>query len=170
MEAMPTDPRPYLWMGNFLRQEGHAAQAVEVLQAGIEVMSNTHPDWRLIQEVGLAHADAGDEPAAIRNLEQVVEILASRGSLDLPPETATRLATLHEKSGQIAHAADLYAMLAEGSDSEGRFGYYNQAGRLLEHMGMRDEARRMLLRARELVPDDPEARERFQARLKALEG
>ena len=170
MEAMPADPRPYLWMGNFLRQEGHAEQAVEVLQAGIEVTSNTHPDWHLIQEIGLAHAEAGNEPTAIQKLEQVVEILASRGNLDLPPETATRLAALHEKSGQLARAADLYAMLAQGSDSEGRFGYHQEAARLLEQIGMREEARRMLLRARELAPDDPEARERLEAKLQALQG
>jgi tetratricopeptide (TPR) repeat protein len=169
MEAMPADPRPYLLMGNFLRQEGHPEQAIEVLNAGIEVMSNTHPDWRLIQEIGLAHAEAGDEGNAIERLEQVVEILASRGNLDLPPETATRLAALHEKKGQLARAADLYSMLARGGDIEGRFGYYSEAGRLLAEMGLGEEARRMLVRAEELAPEDEAVREQLKARLAALE-
>jgi tetratricopeptide (TPR) repeat protein len=170
MDAMPGDPRPYLLMGNFLRQEGHPEQAVEVLDAGIAVMGDAHPDWRLIQEMGLARAEAGDEPGAIEMLEQVVDILASLGNLDLPPETATRLAALHEKAGQLARAADLYSMLARGSDADGRFGYYSEAGRLLAAVGMEEEARRMLVRAAELAPEDEQVREQLRARLDALGG
>jgi len=168
LEATPQDPRPYLVMGNFLRQEGHAEQAVEVLQSGIEVMGETHPDWRLYQEMGLAYADAGNSTQAIEKLERVVDLLSARGNLDLPVETATLLASLQEKAGKLGRAADLYSALAQGSDRANHFRYYSEAGRLLAEMGLRDDARRMLTRASEIAPEDEQVRQRLKARLDEL--
>jgi tetratricopeptide (TPR) repeat protein len=171
LTAMPADPRPYILMGNFLRREGMAEEASEVLESGIEMMGEAHPEWRLVQELGLAQMDLGNDARAVEMLEHVIEVLVARQHLDLPPETAEPLARLHEKAGQPQRAADLYTMLAQGSDRQNRFRYYGEAGRLLKEIGMNGEALRMLQRARELSPDeDEEARADLERRIAELQG
>jgi tetratricopeptide (TPR) repeat protein len=170
IEAMPKDPRPYLVMGNFLRQQGHLEEATAVLESGLNMMvaCDVHPDWRIIQELGLTFADLENPQKAIEYLEQVVSILVARQHLDLPPQAATRLAELHEQSGNKARAADLYSMLAHGSDTENYFLYYKESGRLLAEIGVKVEARRALQRAIDLAPDDEQAKEALRLQLEAL--
>jgi len=171
IEAMPKDPRSYLIMGNFLRQQSHLEEATEVLKSGVNMMvaCDLHPDWRLIQELGLTFADLGNPQKAIEYLEEVVSMLVARQHLDLPPEAATRLAALHEQSGNKARAADLYSMLAHGSDTDNYFIYYKESGRLLAEIGVSAEARRALQRAIELAPDDEQVKETLRSQLEAIE-
>jgi tetratricopeptide (TPR) repeat protein len=163
LTASPEDPRPYLAMANFFRQEKLLEEAVDVLEAGIDALQGQPPDVRLWQELGLALADQGRDAEAINWLERMVELLSNQRVTDLPPEGATRLAELHERAGRSARALDLYAMLAHGSDLPRLYHYYEQAARLLQKMGMPDEARRNLVRALELAPEDPAVKARLQA-------
>jgi tetratricopeptide (TPR) repeat protein len=169
VEALPQDPRPYLAMGAFLRADGHAPEAIEVLEAGVKAMDQARPDWRMLQELGLAFADAGQEQKAVTTIEQAIEFLISQQYLDLPPEAAARLARLHEKAGNKGRAADLFVMLARGSDRPNHFLYHREAGRLLAELGIKDEARRMLQRATELAPEDEKVRLELKAQLEALD-
>jgi tetratricopeptide (TPR) repeat protein len=170
IESMPKDPRPYLLMGNFFRQEGHLDEAIEVLEAGLDMMvaSDVNPDWRLVQELGLTYSDQEKNEKAIEYLEQVVNMLVTRHHLDLPPETTVRLAQLHEKAGNKARAADLYSMLAHGSDRANYFRYYYESGRLLADIGETEDARRALMRANEVAPNDEKVREEIKALLTSI--
>jgi tetratricopeptide (TPR) repeat protein len=123
----------------------------------------------LIQELGLTFADLDNPQKAIEYLEEVVSILVARQHLDLPPQTATRLAELHEKSGNKARAADLYSMLAHGSDADNYFLYYKESGRLLAEIGVTAEARRALKHALELAPDDEQVKQELRAQIEATE-
>lgn len=152
IEALGEDPRPYLWLGRFLRHKGHAEEAVEVIESAIAVMDSARPDWRVLQELGLAQAEAGRDDAAIETLEEVLRVLASRRHLDFPPDTAVALARLHEKQGRLERAADLYRQLTQGSHREGHAVYYREGARVLEALGLEDEARRMRQRAEALEP------------------
>jgi tetratricopeptide (TPR) repeat protein len=169
IEALGDDPRPYLWLGRFLREKGHPAEAAEVIQSAIEVMDTAHPDWRVLQELGLAQADAGQDDEAIETLEQVVRVLTARHQLDFPPPTALTLAKLHEKQGGLERAADLYRLLSRGADREGLPLYHREAARVLAELGLVAEARRMLQRAGALVEGDPEALADIEQRLAALD-
>ncbi len=167
--AMDEDPRPYLALGAYLRTKGHPTEAVEVLEAAIPVMGDSRPDYRVLQELGLAQRDAGDEDGAIETLEGVVDMLLARFHRDLPPETAVPLAELHEKHGRLERAADLYRTLTQGSDREHHPHYYGEAARILVELGLVDEARRMLQRASALCEDDEEPHADFEARIAALD-
>jgi hypothetical protein len=57
------------------------------------------------------------------------------------------LAKLHEDDGNLARAADLFGTLAKGEDVLNHGLYHREAGRLLEELGLHDEARRMRERA-----------------------
>jgi hypothetical protein len=92
----------------------------------------------------------------------VVTQLTARQHLDLPPEGALRLAELHEKNGNQVRALDLYILLSAGSDVANHFAYHRQAARLMIETGHDADARRMLARALELAPDDPEIRAELQ--------
>lgn len=168
IEALGQDPRPYLWLGRFLRAHDHPAEAVEVIESALEVMDTAHPDWRVLQELGLAQADAGQDDEAMETLEQVLRILTSRRHLDFPPPTALRLARLCEAHGRLERAADLYRLLTRGTDRENLPTYYQEGARVLGDLGLHDEARRMLQRAGALTEDDPEAQEEIARRLAAL--
>ena len=171
LTALPDDPRPYLAMASFFRREKLMDEAVEVLEAGLEALSHAgrQPDVRLWQELGLTLADAGRDAQAIEWLERMVSLLVAQHHTDLPPEGAVRLAQLHERAGNAARALDLYSMLARGSDRPNLHVYYEQAARLLTTLELPEEARRMLVRARELAPEsDPEAHARVSAALEAL--
>ena len=168
LEAMPDDPRPYLAMGAFFRRMDLSQEAIDVLESAQKVMGEARPEWRIMQELGLAHADLGNDEEAMRLLEEVIEFLISRQHLDLPPEATMRLGQLHENNGNRPRAADLYSMLAEGSDKANHYVYHREAGRVLADLGLGSQARRMLQRAVELAPDDPAQREDLERLLSTL--
>ncbi len=169
VEALPDDPRPYLAMAGFFRREGMPAEAIEVLSSARGALdSEVQREFRLTLELGLAHADLGDEEQAIALLEEVVVYLTSRQHLDLPPECAVPLARMHEKRGNKARALDLYHLLSAGSDVTRHVEYYQQAARLLAELDRRQDARRMLQRAAELAKDDAEARAAIESKLEEL--
>lgn len=169
LTAAPEDPRPYLAMANFFRQEKLFDEAIEVLEAGLEALHGRSPDVRLWQELGLTYADQGNDAAAIKWLERVVEHLSSQKLRDMPPEGTARLAELHERAGRNTRALDLYSLLAHGSDVARLSHYHEQAARLLLASNLKQDARRMLVRALELAPDDAEVKARIQASLKLTE-
>ncbi|MEM7437670.1 MAG: tetratricopeptide repeat protein, partial [Myxococcota bacterium] len=154
--SMPSDYRPYLAMGSFLRGKGHADEALEVLKTAQELSKNAALDWGLLEELGLAHEAAGKTDEAVKFFEQVVEFFAQRQETDLPPATATTLAKLYEDAGKLDRAADLYRALSQGLDRENHGRYHFEAGRLLRAIGFEDEAHRMLTRAQALAADDDE--------------
>lgn len=169
LEAMPEDPRPYLAMARFFRGNELPGEAVEVLEAATAVMGEARPEWRVWEELGLAHADLGQDAAAIDALERVVDYLVSHGHLDLPPATGLTLAQLHERGDNTARALDLLHMLCEGRDRENLFAYHLEAARLMASLELPRDARRMLQRALELAPD-AELEQEVRRRLQELDG
>jgi tetratricopeptide (TPR) repeat protein len=170
LTALPDDPRPYLAMANFFRQEKLLEEAIEVLQAGLESREDRAPDVRLWQELGLTYADQGNDAEAVKWLERVIELLSSQRLTDMPAEGTARLAELHERAGRTTRALDLYSLLARGSDVAKLYYYHEQAARLLQSMNLPQDARRMLVRALELAPDDAETKARLHAALQSTEG
>jgi tetratricopeptide (TPR) repeat protein len=169
VEAVPDDYRPYLAMGAFLRDKGHAGEALEVLQSSLQLSKSSAVDWRLLEELGLASKDAGKPEEARSFLEQVIEFFTSRQVTDFPPSTATALAELHEAEGRLDRAADMYRALSQGSDRANHALYHLEAGRLLNLLGLDDESRRMLTRAEALLGDgDDELRDRVAALLQGV--
>jgi tetratricopeptide (TPR) repeat protein len=169
LSAMPEDPRPYLAMASFFRREQLNEEAIEVLQAGLEALEGRPADFRLWQELGLAHAELGHDAQATEWLERMVAHLASQNQTDLPPEGALRLAHLYESSGRDARALDLYSLLARGSDRTNLHQYHMEAARLMQKLGLSGDARRMLQRARELAPPDDGVRAKIAQALAELE-
>jgi tetratricopeptide (TPR) repeat protein len=168
VHALPEDYRPYLAMGAFLREKGHASEALEVLQTALALSQTSGTDWRLFEELGLASELAEKPDDAVKFLEQVVEFFANHQISDFPAGTATTLAKLYESEGRLDRAADMYRALSEGSDRERHGLYHYEAGRLLLSLGLDDEARRMLTRAEALGSEgDPELAERIAALLRA---
>jgi tetratricopeptide (TPR) repeat protein len=167
VHALPEDYRPYLAMGAFLREKGHASEALEVLQTSLTLSQTAGTDWRLFEELGLA-SDLAEKPDdAVRFLEQVVEFFADHQISDFPAGTATTLAKLYESEGRLERAADMYRALSAGSDRARHGLYHYEAGRLLLSLGLDDEARRMLTRAEALGSEaDPELAERIAALLR----
>ncbi|HMI90535.1 MAG TPA: hypothetical protein VK509_04185, partial [Polyangiales bacterium] len=51
IEALPDDPRAYLAMAAFFRREGLAAEAIEVLEAGIDALEGNQVPWRVTLEL-----------------------------------------------------------------------------------------------------------------------
>jgi tetratricopeptide (TPR) repeat protein len=166
IEAVPDDYRPYLAMGAFLRNKGHADEALAVLRTSLELSKSAATDWRLLEELGLAFDSAGKPKEAQSYLEQVIEFFTSRQVIDFPPETATTLARLYEAEGRIDRAADMYRALSQGGDRDNHALYHFEAGRLLRALGLDDEARRMLTRADALIGQgDSELRKKVAALL-----
>lgn len=166
VHALPDDYRPYLAMGAFLRDKGHGDEAVEVLLTSLELSRTTGTDWRLLEELGLAHELAKKPEEARRFLEQVIEFFRNHQINDYPPATATALARLYEADGRLDRAADMYRALSQGSDRERHAVYHYEAGRLLCALDLEDEAHRMLTRAKALVgEDDAELRAKIDALL-----
>lgn len=152
VEAMPNDYRPYLAMGAFLRDKGHGGEALEVLQSALDICTMTsHADWLLLQELGLAQEMEGHDEEAVRFLEQVLEFFTANQVTDYPVPTATSLARLYEKNGRLERAADLYRGLSQGSDTSQHARYHYETGRLLGQLGLQEESRRMLTRAKALA-------------------
>ncbi|UCH29643.1 MAG: tetratricopeptide repeat protein [Myxococcales bacterium] len=168
VHAVPDDYRPYLAMGAFLRDKGHAEEALEVLKNALQLSKSTAVDWRLLEELGLAHDQAGKAREAQSFLEQVIEFFTSRQVSDFPPSTATTLAKLYEAEGRIDRAADMFRALSQGSDRANHAVYHYEAGRLLSALDLGDEARRMLTRAEALLSDqDADLQKKIAALLQA---
>jgi len=158
IEAFESDYRPYFVMGVFLRSEELPEEAIEVLSTAAAVMDDMRPDWSVMQELGLAHRDAGNDEQAIHWLERVVSFMTDRKLTTFPTTTAVPLAELHEAAGNLERAADLYATLTKGRDVARHAHYHAEAGRLLAELGLTKEARRMLKRAVALAsPEDDDA-------------
>lgn len=153
LEALPDDPRPYLALARYLRRLELPKEALDVLGSALEALDADKPVLAIVIEQGLAHAEAGDDDAALEKLEKAVSMLTALRQTDFPPELAQKLAELHERRGNKARALDLFALLAEGSDVAHRVSYYRQMGRLLGELGHGAEARRALQRALELAPE-----------------
>lgn len=154
VHAIPEDYRPYLAMGAFLRSKGHADEALDVLRTALELSKNASVDWRLLEELGLAHEAVGKTDEAKSFLEQVIDFFTQRQVSDFPIPTATTLARLHEDDGKLDRAADLYRALSQGEDRDNHALYHYEAGRLLRDLGLGDEAHRMLTRAAALASDE----------------
>jgi tetratricopeptide (TPR) repeat protein len=168
VHALPEDYRPYLAMGSFLRGKGQGVEALDVLRTSLELGKKAGTDWRLLEELGLASELAGKPDEARSFLEQVVEFFTNHQVTDFPPATATTLAKLYEADGRLDRAADLYRALSQGSDKEQHALYHFETGRLLQALGLADEARRMLTRADALTTDaDAELADRVAALLQA---
>jgi tetratricopeptide (TPR) repeat protein len=170
IEAMPDDPRPFVNLGAYLRAKGHAAEAIDVLDAGIGLMDEDRPAPMALQELGLARRDAGRDDEAIETLERVIRIYVARASIDdFPPSTAVPLAELHEKNGNLARAADLWAALTRTKDEANLLKYHREAARVLGLLGERREARRFLARAGALAENDPRLADSIEMQLTDLD-
>lgn len=170
LEAMPDDPRPFLALGSYLRQKGHAAEAIDVIQIGVGLMDEDRPSPAALEELGLAQRDAGREDDAIETLERVIRLFVARAAVaDFPPGATTALAELLEKKGNLARAADLWSSLARGKDQAGHLRYHREAGRVLAKLSMLTEARRMLTRASALAEGQPEVVDAIEAEIAALD-
>lgn len=156
IDEMESDHRPYLAMGNFLRLSDTPKEAAEVLEVAAAVMSDMNPDWRVMQELGLAYRDAEEPARAIQWLENAIDFFTGKRHLDFPPQVALPLAELHEEHGKLERAADMYRALSQGSDRERHATYYRHAGRVLRALGLEEEAVRMLKRGAAIVTDDEE--------------
>lgn len=156
IEAFEDDPRPYHAMGAFLRLHECPAEAVDVLETASEIGDAEQPDWRILQELGLAYRDAGRHDEAIGTLEGVIDFMVARREMDYPPPTAEALGELHEKHGKMQRAADMWTALARGSNRAKHHDYHLNAARVLGELGLDDEADRMRKRAEALKPNNEE--------------
>jgi tetratricopeptide (TPR) repeat protein len=154
VHALPEDYRPYLAMGAFLRGKAHGQEALDVLQTALDLSKTAGTDWRLLEELGLASELVGKPEDARSFLNQVIEFFTQHQITDFPPTTATTLAKLYEADGRLDRAADLYRALSQGSDGDRHALYHYEAGRLLQALGLDEEARRMLTRADALLGED----------------
>lgn len=145
--ALEEDPRPLLDLGNYLRLIGRPGEAIEVLEMCGSLFPDEAVEWPVTMELGLACAEAGATERAISALEGVLEQLGSRGHHDYPPAPVIALAKIHEQRGNLTRAADLFRALTEGSDVANHALYHREAARLLDALGLTDEARRMRQRA-----------------------
>ena len=152
-EALSENPGPYYELGVYLRQIGRPADALEVLQLAEGLFDEGRVEWPLRMEQGLAHAGLGDDARATALLEAVIEELLKQGARDLPPEGTVALARLHERAGNLVRAADLFRALTLGSDIDNKPRYHGEAARLLDALGLTDEAARM--RAQATPPHTP---------------
>ncbi|MBX3269299.1 MAG: tetratricopeptide repeat protein [Sandaracinaceae bacterium] len=173
LDAFPEEPGAFLMMGRFLFDKGHAQEAADVLAAGAELLDTDRPDWRYLELLGLAHAEAGDDEQAALHFDRVIAFFVSLRShdrpLDYPPQTALRRAAIHEAAGELEKAADLYRTLASGSDVDNHLKYHREAARVLLELELDDEARRMLTRALALAEGDEEVQAEIEAQLAELE-
>ncbi|MBO6939599.1 MAG: tetratricopeptide repeat protein [Deltaproteobacteria bacterium] len=169
VEVFDDDHRSFFAMGRFLRTKDLPEEAIEVLEAASGLLDDIRPDWQVLEELGLAYADAEREDEAIATLERVIAFFTDRKLVDFPIRTARTLAELHEEQGKLERAADLYASLARGSDRQNHAEYHREAGRLLGEVGLTDEARRMLKRAIALADEGSEDREEAEALLADLD-
>lgn len=169
VEVFDDDHRSFFAMGRFLRTKELPEEAIDVLEAAAGLLDDVRPDWQVLEELGLAYADAERDDEAVATLERVITFFTDRKLVDFPIRTTRTLAELHEDQGKLERAADLHASLARGSDRANHAEYHREAGRLLGELGLRDEARRMLKRAIALASEDEEGRQEAEALLEALD-
>lgn len=148
--ALSDDPRAFLDLGNYLRAIERPKEAIEVLALCEAMFPEGKVEWPVTLELGLAHADAGDDARGVTLLEAVVQQLLQKGERDLPPVAAVALARLHERGGNHARAADLFRLLTTGSDVDNHARYHLEAARLLDVLELTDEAARMRAKAQAL--------------------
>jgi tetratricopeptide (TPR) repeat protein len=162
--ALEDDPRPLLDLGNYLRLIKRPREAIEVLELCARTFEERAVEWPVTMELGLACADAGEDARAIAALEAMLDQLVGRGHTDFPPGAVTVLAKLHERAGNLPRAASLYRALCEGPSAAESADYHLEAARLLEALGLADEAARMRARGEALAAaagtaaPDPELR------------
>lgn len=149
----PDDHRVFLKLGVFLRSREKHESSVLALEKARELMGQMQPDFTVIRELGFTYLAMDRKMEAMDCFKGVIEHLASKGEHNqFDPETAVALAKLHEESGQVTEAADLYRHLAVGYDTRNHFTYNLEAARLLKasskDTGLVD---RYLVRARELA-------------------
>jgi tetratricopeptide (TPR) repeat protein len=161
------DPRPLLALGRYLREKERASEAVEVLQMAADLMG-MRPDWAILEELGLALTDDDKKDEAIEVFESSVSFLTSQNIPGLPIRTTTTLARLHEETGNVERAADLWRVLSQGPDRQNHLTYHREAARLLTEIGLESEARRMLERALALAEDDEDQKAEISEALAAL--
>ncbi|MCC6877266.1 MAG: tetratricopeptide repeat protein [Sandaracinaceae bacterium] len=169
LDESPEDPRPYLALGQDLRSKGHAKEAADVIEAALPLLDEVRPDWRVLEALGLAYAEAGDDEAAEKHLDHVIQIHVALRRLDFPPASAVALAELYERTERPEKAADLWRSLAQGSDVDNHLRYHREAARVLASLGLSDEARRMWTRALALAEGDDETSAQIEAELAAIE-
>ena len=169
VDLMPEDPRPLLNMGAFLRLKGDPESALTFIEAALSLLDEDQPNILVQLELALAKRDVGDRGEAIEILERMVRMQVARAQLDLAPSIAIPLAEMHEASGNLARAADLYSTLGRGSDKANHVEYHRHAGRLLMALGLRQEARKMLARASALADQSSEMSHDIDAILAELE-
>lgn len=157
IEDFPDDYRPFLFMGERMRRDGHAEEALEMLRMALENTDGNQPDWQLLQELGFALADTGEVEAAVKQLDGVLQMFMGRGS-QRPALAVRKLAELHELKGRFDRAADMWRILADLAGSPDRAAAHGEVARLVAAMGLEDEAQRMLKRgialAKEAEQDD----------------
>lgn len=149
-EALEEDPRPLLDLGNYLRMLERPQEAVEVLELCASLFSDERIEWPVLNELGIAYGEAGKDEQAERVLEAMLEQLSKRGQSDFPSAGTAMLAKVHERRGNLTRAADLFRALSEGSDVANHELYHREAARLLDLLGLREEAERMAERAEAL--------------------
>lgn len=140
--AFEDDARPYLAMGEFLRERQLPEEAIDMLEAAAELSAGEPTEWLAKRELGLAQRDAGRNEAAMETLESVLAFFLKAKQVDFPPSVASALAELQEDAGNLGRAADLWATLARGSDETRHERYHREAARVLRKMGREDDAAR----------------------------
>lgn len=168
VELMPEKSPPFVALGQFLRGQGRAEEALEVLEKGRVFMGEIQPDMSVIREIGLTHEALGNTAEAIASLKAVVAYSTALGNFNYDPTAAVPLAKLHEQVGQLEDAAHLYRHLAAGTHAAGHSTYNLEAGRLLVALDEDELARKYLARARELARTDEE-REKVEELLGELD-
>jgi tetratricopeptide (TPR) repeat protein len=155
-ELAPEDHSAFLVLGKFLRNREDYPTAINALNRAVELMGQMQPDFSVIRELGFTYLAMGNEEEAKHNLGAVIEHQASRGEhTQFDPETAVSLAKLHEASGEMMLAADLYRHLALGYDTQNHFTYNVEAARLLGASGADSSViERYCIRATELAGSD----------------
>lgn len=164
--ALDDDPRPLLLLGQYLRLEGRPAEALEVLELAAGMMESER-DFQVVLEMAHCRAALAHEEPAIALFEEVLAHFRTRGRLEMPEDAAVPLADLYEKRGRLDRAADLMCVLAEHGPRRRRSLYGIAAARLVNELGLVDEARRLLRRAK-AAAEDPELRGEAERRLAAL--
>jgi tetratricopeptide (TPR) repeat protein len=154
-DALEEDPRPLLDLGNYLRMLERPHEAVEVLELCASLFNEQRIEWPVLNELGVAYAEAGKDEQAVSTLETMLEHLNQRGQTDFPALGTATLARVQERRGNLARAADLFRALAEGSDVANHGLYHREAARLLDLLGLGEEARRMAERAEALKVTEP---------------
>ena len=155
VEDFPDDYRPYYALGQQLRISGAVEEGLEVLELAKDKCPGV-VDWTLLEEIGVAHAELGQDDAAVSVLDGILQRFLDRGNTELPGRTVFTLAELYEKRGRLDRAADMWRLLTERGPARSRAKAYVECGRLVGALGMDEEAARMLKRGIALAAETDE--------------